>query len=133
MHAPAASIRRRMHAPVVEGYRHVEQQAIDAGEVEIDHAADALALEQHVVAEQVGMDGPRAADPRAGTAPGIRVPSRAAGALASRKGVSPLRRGFAPPARPARIVELARIGLAGEMYFGERGADFAALRRRGRR
>ena len=31
-----------MHAPVVQGDRHVEQQAIDAGKVEIDDAADAL-------------------------------------------------------------------------------------------
>ena len=121
-----------MHAPVVEGYRHVEQQAIDAGKVEIDHAADAVALEQHVVAEQVGMDGP--ARQILAPVPRLKLEFRAQerGALGIEERAH-LGSGFAPPAWPAWIVEPARIGLAGEMYVGECAADVAALRRRGRR
>ena len=46
----------RIEAPVVDGDGKVVQQRIGAGVVEVDDAAQAVIHEQHVVAEQVGMD-----------------------------------------------------------------------------
>ena len=55
---------RVVDAPVVAGDREVEHEGVDAGEVEVDDPANRRAVEQHVVAEQVGMD--RARGQRAG-------------------------------------------------------------------
>src|SRR5690606_13419741 len=44
-------------APVVDGHREIVEPGVDAGEIEVDHAAEsrALGLEEDVVAEQVGV------------------------------------------------------------------------------
>src|SRR5690606_28780000 len=44
-------------APVVDGHREIVEPGVDAGEIEVDHAAEsrALGLEEDVVAEQAGV------------------------------------------------------------------------------
>ena len=44
-------------APVVEADGDVEQEGVDAGEIEVEEAGELVAFEHHVVAEQVGVDG----------------------------------------------------------------------------
>ena len=46
-------------APVVQAYRDVEQERIDPCEIEVEEAGEALTVEHHVVAEQVGVNRPR--------------------------------------------------------------------------
>ena len=98
---------------------HVVEQRVDAGEVEVDHAADALVLEQHVVAEEVGVHRPRAAGRRGDARLEASSDSSSARRSASRKG-STSRRRPAPPARAARVLQRRRRSEpAGEMHAAE--------------
>ena len=49
-------------APVVQAHGQIEQEAVGAGEVEVEEAAQPVGaggvVEHHVVAEQVGVDRP---------------------------------------------------------------------------
>ncbi|MNT69015.1 hypothetical protein D3C72_2072910 [compost metagenome] len=43
-------------APVIQGDRQVVEHRAGTGVVEVDHAGQVIAVEQHIVAEQVGVD-----------------------------------------------------------------------------
>ena len=45
-----------VHAPVIDGDRHVIQQGIGAGEIKIYQPAYAVLDQQYIVAEQVGVN-----------------------------------------------------------------------------
>src|SRR6478672_8679332 len=47
-----------LDAPVVEAHRYIEQKRVATGEIEINHTGQAPLLEQHVVAEEIGVNRP---------------------------------------------------------------------------
>ena len=86
-------------APVVRAHRHVVEQAVDAGEVEVDHAGDAPVLEQRVVAEQIRVHRAARQVGKAVLAPGIRAPLPAACCSFCRETACTSLRREAPPLR----------------------------------
>ena len=54
-----SSVASGVDAPVVHGDRDVVEQRVVAGEVEVDHAALALVVPEHVVVEEVAVDDRR--------------------------------------------------------------------------
>jgi len=114
-------------APVVRAHREVIEQAVDAGKIEVEHRAQPPALEQRVVAEQIGVH-------RAARQVG-KTMLRLVGDLVFQQLVLTLfqeafyfLKSDAPPLRPARVLEVDAVGAAGEVHAAEQHAELAALR-----
>ena len=95
------------HAPVVHGDREVVREEVGGGEAEVDDPRDAAAGEQHVVAEEVAVNGAlrQLAAAESGLEPDLRVeqrrpaPRRGAGAPRARPGATTRVRGGSSGAR----------------------------------
>ena len=122
-----------VEAPVVGRDGEVEEQVVDAGEVEVEEAADALAVEEDVVAEEVGVDDAarQVADLAAAVAALLRLE---ADLLAQQRRVlgieqrQQLRRRRPSPGGAARVVLAAAAGLGGDMQVAEQRAERGAVR-----
>src|SRR3989454_1910350 len=125
---PRVDFAGRVYAPVVDRHRDVEQERVDPGEIKIDHSADAVSIEQHVIAEQIGVDR---------TARQIeRAVERLEFELGCEQLAAPFveeRRHFtrrlAPPLRPPWILELSVVASSGKMHVGKDGTDLLAVAR----
>ena len=122
--------RRARQAPVVRAHREVVEQAVDAGEVEVDHAARCA---RRRTARCRGTDR-RAPGRAAGRGSGARAwnaSSSSSSAAASRhRGTAAPRGREAPPLRPARILEVRGVRAAGEVHAREQRAELARTRLR---
>src|SRR5882672_10693812 len=117
---------RWIDAPVVHGNRDVEQERVDAGEIEVDHPADAFSVEQDVVAKQIGMNG-AARQVQTAVLPleiELRGEQLAMRRVEERRD---LPRRLAPPSGSPRILEPAAVALSGEVHVAEDGADPLAM------
>ena len=115
-----------VNAPVIDGNRDVVEQGIGAGEIKINDAGHGGAGKQHVVAKQVGVDGParQFGRPRGVLQRHFLLQQRS---LMRRQEGQDFRQHGGPPLRSARIGHGRRIRLAGEVQFCHDGADRGAL------
>ncbi len=129
----------QVDAPVVQADADVEQKGVAAGEVEIKEAGEfgraALAVEHHVVAEQIGMDGAaRQGAPAGGCRHMVLV-----GQLGQDQAVLRFvqvrqhhRHGVVPPGQPAQVGLAAREVASGQVHARQRLPDGSAMRGCGR-
>jgi len=122
-------------APVVEAHGQVEQPAVHACEVEVEEAGQALAIEHHVVAEQVGVHG-AARQRRIGGRGGHMVLEGQLGAQQVGRGCVYVRddrgHGLVPPGQAAQIGLLAIVVASGQVHARQHLAHGGAVRGLGR-
>src|ERR1051325_4719213 len=113
-------------APVVGAYRHVVEQAVDAGEVEIDHARDAPVVEQRFVAQESGVHRSTRQVGNAVLRLEIELVLEQAD-LPFIEEWTHFPRGEAPPARAARILEVRGVRARRQAHPAEKRAELGAL------
>jgi len=115
-----------VHAPVVHGDCHVVQQRIAARKIKIDQPADAVSFQQHIVAEQIGVD--HALRQRRPVLPGMqRNLAVQQFGLPRIKELAYFRCGRRAPRTAARVGHDLRKALSGIVHLPEHRADGGAL------
>ena len=112
--------------PVIDADREVEGKAIHAGEIEVEDAADPAALEDRVIAEQIGVH--RAA--RQVRKPVLRLEAQLRVEQLRARRVEEgthLARRAAPPFRPAGILAITAVGPPREMHARKQRAKFGTI------
>ena len=116
--------------PIVEADRKIEEPGVHAREIEVEKAGQPLAVEHHVVAEQVGMDGAA----RQGRIAGRGGDMVLIGQLGAQHGGGFLAQmgqdhghGFIPPGQAAQIGLLAVVVLSGQMHARQHLAHGSAV------
>ena len=122
-------------APVVQAHGDVEREHVDTGEIEVEHAGQAVVLEQRVVAEQVGVDRAarqRGVERRAGhllLVAQLRTCERVPLGVEKRQHQ---RQRLAPPSQAAQVGLLERKVAHRQVHAREPIAHARAVRRVGR-